>query len=98
MDKFILRLPKGNKGASSSVKKRKQDENQCINSSKAMRVMSGYGGKSMQMYLDLGQKTFNQSIECKKCNLLYISDDPEDQARHQQYCKEVKLQHTFGWP
>lgn len=43
-----------------------------------------------QMYLDFGQKSFNKSINCKKCLMTYIPSDADDFLRHKNHCINVQ--------
>lgn len=48
-------------------------------------------GKKLQMYLDFGQKSLNETIQCPRCNLLYMKHDLEDLKQHERYCERVDL-------
>lgn len=42
-----------------------------------------------QMYIDVGQKTFNKSGQCSHCNFFYLIGDEEDEKEHAKYCAEM---------
>lgn len=47
--------------------------------------------KKLQMYLDFGQKSLNETIQCPRCNLLYMKHDLEDLKQHEKFCEKVEL-------
>ena len=86
MQKYIISLPKVNKHISGK-KRSFSDENNNDNICKA-RNISAYKYKT-QMYIDLGQKSFNEMKKCKLCEMIYVVNDKEDEINHIKYCKEV---------
>ena len=44
------------------------------------------GKKMKQMYIDLGQESFNKNMHCKNCNFFYLVGDREDEKEHAKYC------------
>ena len=44
------------------------------------------------MYIDIGQKTFNKSVQCNHCNFFYLMGDVDDEKEHAKYCA------TMGQP
>lgn len=79
MNKYVLRLPSGNKAG------RAQKNVACVNRS----------GKTTQMYLDLGQKDFGSTQTCKLCNMLFVNDDELDFKSHEKYCKKVQYEQVL---
>ncbi len=52
--------------------------------------------KKVQMYLDFGQKSLLETVQCPHCDLLFRSHDLDDLKQHQQYCKERLLPPQFS--
>jgi zinc-finger of acetyl-transferase ESCO len=46
-------------------------------------------GTQHQMFLDLGQKLFGKSKECKNCGMYFVIGDVDDERRHNQICAKV---------
>ena len=46
--------------------------------------------RSVQMFIDLGQKSFGKSITCKECGCFYLLGDLEDEKMHKAFCKKKK--------
>lgn len=44
------------------------------------------GTKTVQMYLDFGQRSFGKQVECKICSMRYVQGDVEDEAKHKAFC------------
>ena len=42
-----------------------------------------------QTYLDLGQRSFGRTIECKVCGLIYAEGEPSDEAAHRKHHKQA---------
>jgi N-acetyltransferase len=80
MDKFIFQIPRGIKRSVSVSKECKEDATTNSSSKK----------KKLQMFLDLGQKGFGKSNQCRHCSLVYLIGDDEDEKEHNKYCKEMK--------
>lgn len=49
----------------------------------------GNGRGAVQMYLDLGQRSFGRASNCPDCGMLFVQDDLEDRRRHAAHCREV---------
>lgn len=76
MDKFLIRLPTNSApGAVGSCKKRKREPAPVSHSE--------------QMFLDIGQKVFGKNSACSRCGMVYVSGQPDDEARHAAFCKKV---------
>lgn len=45
---------------------------------------------SVQMYLDLGQKSLGKTTVCKICEMVYVTDDIDDTENHRNFCREVQ--------
>jgi len=54
--------------------------------------------KSVQMYLDFGQRSFGKQIECKKCTMRYVEGDIEDETNHKSFCLSQSNGHVFTPP
>ena len=77
MDNFINQLP-------NSSSKRK---NRLNNGSNPRSSSHGSSSKvQKQMYLDFGQRSFNKSVNCKKCSMTYVPSDADDLLRHKKHC------------
>mmetsp|Transcript_19683 Transcript_19683/g.19781 ORF Transcript_19683/g.19781 Transcript_19683/m.19781 type:complete len:285 (+) Transcript_19683:263-1117(+) len=44
----------------------------------------------IQMYIDLGQKSFDRKTQCHHCQMLYTVGHPDDEMRHKNFCKRNK--------
>jgi len=91
MDRFLCSLPKQkrprlesdeNEGGNTKLVENKGDNNK--------------GKKTVQMYLDYGQRSFGVSKVCASCGMLYVIGDPVDEKRHTSYCNKVKIGPTLN--
>ena len=98
MNKFIVRLPKG----SHLKRKSSNHDDEVVVATEAVSVSipnhsalqfpssSSSASQKMQMQLDFGQKSLGASELCKKCGLLYMLHDSDDQKQHAQFCKDTQ--------
>ena len=73
-----------NKSTPASQKIKKNNSNPYSNS------YSNTKSRSVQMFIDLGQKSFGKSITCKECGCFYLLGDLEDETMHKAFCKKKK--------
>lgn len=89
MQRFIISLPKSNKNTTSK-KRSFSNENDKLNLSyKKSNIISSNKSNKTQMYIDLGQKSFNKMKKCKLCDMIFVLNDKEDETNHIKFCKEV---------
>lgn len=89
MDRFLCSLPKQKRSRVQS------DENECVNI-KSCEKKPDKGKKTVQMYLDYGQRSFGVSKICSSCRMLYVVGDPIDEKRHTSYCNKIKIGPTLN--
>jgi hypothetical protein len=70
----------------------------------------GSSSKRLQMYLDFGQKSLNETVQCPRCQLLFMKHDLEDLKQHERFCQKTNappqlsqvtiqsLSSIFEWP
>ena len=83
MDKFIVSLPKSNKKRNIS-KISSYDAKTSMTTTSVTKAAKSTG---IQMFLDVGQKTFGASRSCKSCGMHYIIGDIDDEKRHHTHCQ-----------
>lgn len=76
MNKFVVSLP---------INKKVKNVDSSSNSN---QIKSNNHNKK-QMFLDYGQKSFGLTITCKKCEMLYVVGDNDDENKHKLFCKQV---------
>ena len=82
MDKYLTRLPGNNK---------RSIENDRQFSSNIKNIENHPNKKNnLQMYIDLGQKSFSATKLCPVCNMFYVLDDTIDVKKHDNYCKSFE--------
>lgn len=93
MEQFLIQLPRKTfakkrknqaaaPGSSTSTKTDYYNDQQTTMPSKVPKKE-----KSVQMFIDLGQKSFGKSKECPSCGMLYVISDFNDLKKHSQFCK-----------
>ena len=99
MDKFIISLPRGNSKSKQKVGAKRplsdvsvSDEHRSSFAA-APKNSSTFGrsrAQPSQSFLDLGQSSFGAHMSCKKCSMLYVIGDVDDEARHKSFCGKSK--------
>ncbi len=94
MNKFVLRLPKGRQSGTSnqcqSTEKsssRKRKSPAVLNTTSCRNISS----RTVQTYLDFGQRNLGKTLYCNKCGLMFTCDDADDQQQHVVFCRQVGI-------
>lgn len=106
MLKFIISLPKSSTLCPSKSKTTTDSESHAIcqrdsctctkaNDTTPTTKTTGKR-KSTQFYIDLGQKAFNSTTRCKRCQMVYIADDCDDKESHKKFCAQVYSNFMHG--
>lgn len=85
MKNFVDRIPK----------------TKCAPRSKATKIEVPSKAKTsthLQMYIDLGQKSFGSTLKCPTCEMLYVIGDPKDEKQHASFCASIKRGISFNPP
>jgi N-acetyltransferase len=88
MDRFLCSLPK--------QKRLRLDVDENESGNKSTEKKQDKGKKTVQMYLDYGQKSFGVSKTCSLCGMFYVIGDPTDEKRHTSYCQKIKIGPTLN--
>lgn len=99
MLKFIISLPKSSALCPSKSKTTTDSESHaicqrdsctCTRANDTTPTAKSRGKrKNTQFYIDLGQKAFNSTSRCKRCQMVYIADDRDDKESHKKFCAQV---------
>jgi zinc-finger of acetyl-transferase ESCO len=89
MDKFVTSLPRG-------IKRKKLTADSDCKENKKNNVIRGARPEKLQMYIDVGQKSFGKSKQCKHCNFFYLIGDLEDEKEHNKFCASVNMAVSFS--
>ncbi len=94
MNKFVLRLPKGrqsgtsNQGLSTEKSSTRKRKSAAVLNTKSSRNVSS---RTVQTYLDFGQRNLGKTLHCSKCGLMFTCDDADDQQHHVEFCRQVSI-------